>query len=99
MVLEVISPNSVRKDKKKMRTLYHLAGVREYWLVEARQTPPRLDILQHQPQDYVSSPAENGWITSLLFACDFQLNQSNDPLGFPRYSLTMREKPIAPTTP
>ena len=38
MVLEVISPSSVRKDTVLLLDLYHRAGVREYWLVDTLGT-------------------------------------------------------------
>ncbi len=98
MVLEVISSRSVRKDKKVLRALYHRAGVREYWLVEARQTPPRLDILRHQAEDYVPSQERDGWLESNLFGHEFQLIQDTDPLGYPLYTLNLREKTVAATS-
>jgi Uma2 family endonuclease len=36
-VLEVISDSSVDKDTVKLREAYHRAGVREYWLIDARR--------------------------------------------------------------
>src|SRR5439155_15031310 len=35
-VMEIISQSSVFKDKQKLRKAYHEAGIREYWLVDAR---------------------------------------------------------------
>ncbi|MBM3994608.1 MAG: Uma2 family endonuclease [Planctomycetes bacterium] len=35
-ILEIVSPSSVLKGKKKLRKRYHKAGVREYWLIDAR---------------------------------------------------------------
>src|SRR5256885_8764701 len=41
MVLEVVSESSVQKDTKRLRQLYWQAGIREYWLVDARREPDR----------------------------------------------------------
>ena len=46
MVLEVVSDGSVRKDTVVLRRAYWEAGVREYWLVDARRDPPSFDILR-----------------------------------------------------
>ncbi|MFO0928224.1 MAG: Uma2 family endonuclease [Gemmataceae bacterium] len=45
MVLEVVSRSSVDKDTVLLRDAYARAGVREYWLVDARVTPLRFDLL------------------------------------------------------
>ncbi|MGH7224847.1 MAG: Uma2 family endonuclease, partial [Gemmataceae bacterium] len=39
MVLEVVSDSSVRKDTEQLRHDYWEAGIREYWLVDARKEP------------------------------------------------------------
>ena len=39
MVLEVVSDSSVRKDTERLRRDYWEAGIREYWLVDARTDP------------------------------------------------------------
>ena len=39
MVLEVVSPTSVRKDTVVLRQGYWEAGIREYWLVNALKEP------------------------------------------------------------
>src|SRR5262245_59660085 len=47
MALEVLSDSSVRKDTVRLRQLYWEAGIREYWLVDARREPIVFDILRH----------------------------------------------------
>lgn len=46
VVLEVVSPISEPKDTVQLRNDYWQIGVREYWLVNARRTPPAFDILR-----------------------------------------------------
>ena len=43
MVLEVVSDSSVRKDYELLREAYWKAGIREYWLVDARGERLELD--------------------------------------------------------
>jgi Uma2 family endonuclease len=46
LVVEIISPSSVRKDTEVLRELYALAGIAEYWLIDARSASPTLQILE-----------------------------------------------------
>jgi Uma2 family endonuclease len=39
MVLEVVSASSVEPDTQTLRELYWAAGIKEYWLVDARGGP------------------------------------------------------------
>lgn len=90
MTLEVVSKTSVRKDTVVLRDLYHRAGVREYWLVDARRSPARFDILRHTPEGYVAVEPADGWLTSEVFGHAFRLEESTDPLGNPSYTLAVR---------
>jgi Uma2 family endonuclease len=45
LVLEVVSDAWPEKDTKILRRAYYQAGIYEYWLVDARHTPPSFDIL------------------------------------------------------
>jgi Uma2 family endonuclease len=90
MVLEVVSKNSVRKDTRVLRELYWLAGIPEYWLVDARQPQPRLDILKRGREGYTAVRKQAGWIKSAVFDRSFQLTTGNDKLGHPEYRLAVR---------
>lgn len=90
IVLEILSSTSVRKDTQVLRDLYWRAEIAEYWLVDARSEQPRLDILQHGPEGYVSAPAQDGWLTSRVFGRAFRLVKQTDPLGYPKFRLEVR---------
>ncbi|MCH8046675.1 MAG: Uma2 family endonuclease [Planctomycetes bacterium] len=87
MVLEIISPTSVRKDTVRLRELYHRAGVAEYWLVDAREDEPRLEILRREANEYAPVEPQDGWTPSPVFGRKFQLRVTLDPLGHPDYTL------------
>jgi Uma2 family endonuclease len=78
MVLEVISPHSVRKDTVVLRELYWDAGVPEYWLVDPRVTPVRLDILRRTSRGYSTARRQEGWLKSAVFGCSVQLTQTTE---------------------
>jgi Uma2 family endonuclease len=90
MILEIISRSSVRKDTERLRELYWRGGITEYWLVDARRSSPRFDILRHTKDGYVATEAQDGWLFSAVFGQAFQLTRQTDPLGRPQYKLQAR---------
>ena len=59
-IMEIISPSSVTKDRKNLRYRYHLAGIPEYWLIDACEEELQFDILLHAPEEYVPAEKKNG---------------------------------------
>lgn len=90
MVLEVVSDGSVRKDTQQLRTDYWQAGIREYWLVDARNEPLVFDILRHTPKGYRTTPKKDGWMKSKVFGKAFRLMQHTSEFGDPEYTLEVR---------
>jgi hypothetical protein len=90
MVLEVVSASSVHKDTVFLRQAYWQAGIREYWLVDARQEPIRFDILRRTARNYTATPKRDGWIKSAVFGKSFQLSQRLNAVGHPEYTLAVR---------
>lgn len=90
-ILEIISMSSVAKDTKKLLTLYHRAGIPEYWLIDARGDVLSFQILRHQPKGYVAQHVERGWQHSPVFGAWFRLTRKKDRLGGWTYRLQVRE--------
>jgi Uma2 family endonuclease len=90
IALEIVSRSSVGKDTVRLRDLYHRAGVVEYWLVDARRSPLRFEILRHQPEGFVATESADGWVRSELFGKSFRLLDGTDPLGHPKFTLEAR---------
>lgn len=90
MVLEVVSDSSVRKDTQQLRQDYWEAGVREYWLVDARPDPLIFDILRHSSKGYRTTPKKDGWIKSNVLGKSFRLTQERSEYGDPEYTLEVR---------
>jgi len=78
MVLEVVSPSSVQKDLKRLRPLYHQAGVTEYWVVNSLDHSPQLVIYQLSVNGYLPVNAEEGWVHSQVLGASFRLSLSDD---------------------
>lgn len=90
LVIEVVSDSSVRKDLVRLRELYWQAGVREYWLVDARGDILTFNILRHTAKGYVTTRKQAGWIKSAVLDHSFQLTQEADADGYPEYTLSVR---------
>ena len=90
MVLEVVSQGSVHKDTVVLRRGYWEAGIREYWLVDARKEPLSFDILRHTAKGYVATRKQDGWVKSTVFGKAFCLARRTDPLGHPTFTLDVR---------
>jgi Uma2 family endonuclease len=90
MVLEVVSQSSVRKDKVDLRSAYWEAGVREYWLVDARREPVTFDILRQTSRGFTSTRKRDGWLKSDVFGKQFRLVRTLNPRGNPEVTLEVR---------
>jgi len=73
MVLEVVSRSSVGKDNRVLREAYFRAGIREYWLVDARKSPHKFEILRRGRSGFVAVRKRGMWTPSEVFAASFQL--------------------------
>ncbi len=87
LVLEVVSTNSVRKDRSVLRDLYWKAGIPEYWLVDVRRPPIQFDILRWTNRGYVATRRKSGWLRSRVLEHAFLLEAEPDRLRNPKYTL------------
>lgn len=90
MVLEIVSQSSVRKDKIDLRRAYWEAGVREYWLVDARRDPPTFDILRRTTRGFTATRVQDGWMKSQVFGKSFRLVRSSSERGRPEFTLEVQ---------
>ena len=90
MVLEVVSDSSVQKDEALLRRAYWEAGIREYWLIDARKAPPRFDLLRHGTRGYSAARRQEGWARSHEFGKSFRLVRTQNVLGHPEYTLEVQ---------
>ncbi len=91
MVLEIVSPGSVRKDTVVLKQAYWEAGAREYWLVDARNEPLTFDIFRRTAKGYSATRKQDGWLKSAVFGKSFRLTQEVDAtLGDALFNLEVR---------
>lgn len=81
LVVEIVSDASVKKDTERLPPAYHAAGVREFWLVDARGPDVSLTIHRWEPAGWAADMGEGGMCRSAVFACGFTLTRSRNPQG------------------
>jgi Uma2 family endonuclease len=86
-VLEIVSDSSVRKDTKLLRKGYFVAGVSEYWLIDARGDDLDFQMLVRGATDFEAVAARKGWLASPLFKRRFRLTRQRDRLNLWDYTL------------
>jgi Uma2 family endonuclease len=90
MVLEIISRSSVQKDTVTLKQAYYEAGVREYWLVDARAEPIVFDIFRLSARGSTRTPRQKGWLKSEVFGRSFRLEVQAGLQGHPSYTLEVK---------
>jgi Uma2 family endonuclease len=89
-VMEVASDSSVGKDTQQLHAAYHRAGIREYWLIDARGDEIVFLILYGRKTGYRATPVKDGWQQSRVFGRSFRLERQHDVLGFWEYTLQVQ---------
>ena len=90
MVLEVVGRSTAGRDDRELRDAYFLAGVREYWLINALETPLRFEILRPGRSRFVAVRSRRGWTRSAVFAHSFRLVGQTGEDGYPAFTLEAR---------
>jgi Uma2 family endonuclease len=89
-VLEIVSDSSVAKDMRDLRQAYHRAGIREYWLIDARGDELIFQILCWRKTGYFAASRKEGWQRSRVFARSFQFTRVRDRGGDWQYTLALK---------
>ncbi|GAC1352946.1 MAG: hypothetical protein NVS3B20_08830 [Polyangiales bacterium] len=87
LVVEVIRDSSVRKDQTVLRAAYARAGVREYWLVDARGEDLRFEILVLRNDGWVIADAADQPQRSEVLERTFTLVRERNRIGRFAYRL------------
>lgn len=88
LVVEIVSKTSVKKDTILLRQADALAGVREYWLIDARGDSMRFEILHNEDGELRSSGDAGAPQESRVLAGRWQLTRSRNRVGRFSYELT-----------
>lgn len=90
MVLEVVSASSETKDKETLLEAYFAAGIREYWLVDARGDAVDFRIYRRGLKAYAATRKQHDWLKSTVFGRSFRLVRGEDVSGHPEFTLEMK---------
>jgi Uma2 family endonuclease len=86
-VCEIISSSSEKVDKQELTQTYHKAGIREYWLIDARGKEVSLEVLVWKPAGYEAVQPRDDWHPSPVFGREFQLIRIRNRVGRSDYEL------------
>jgi Uma2 family endonuclease len=91
LVVEVVSRHSVAKDTRRLRKLYHQAGIPEYWLIDVRCRAVAFRLLVHGRRGYAEAkPDADGYARSPVLGRGLRLARGRNPVGGWRYDLLLR---------
>jgi Uma2 family endonuclease len=91
LLVEVVSDSSVEKDTRRLPAAYFKAGVREFWLADARRDPLRFCIHHRGPRGFKAVVADaRGFQRSRVFGCAFRLDGRRDAQGIWSFDLRKR---------
>jgi Uma2 family endonuclease len=91
LVVEVVSDSSVKKDTRRLPEAYFLAGVREFWLADARGETPIFIIHRRGPDGFEPVAADaDGFQHSSVLGCRYRLDAARDAAG--NWEFDLREE-------
>jgi len=94
-IAEIISDSSEAKDKERLPAAYFAAGVREFWLIDARKRQLFFQIYHRGKAGFIAvRPDDDGSQRSKVFGCSYRLDRKKGQHGF--WSYELREKPSVP---
>jgi len=91
LVVEIVSDSSVIKDTRDLREAYHRAGIREYWLIDARGEEILFQVLHWRKSAFTPSSVRDEWQKSRVFSCNFRLPRIRDRAGVWKYKLDSKK--------
>lgn len=90
LVVEIVSDGSVTKDTKRLPAAYFRAGVREFWLADARGESP-IFIIHHPGENFFEPvvPDADGFQHSAVLGAGYKLDATRDQDG--NWAFDLRE--------
>lgn len=91
LVVEIVSDSSVSKDTKRLPVAYFAAGVREFWLIDARREELRFQILRRAKDEFVPTTADDqGYQHSEVLDVWYDLDRQQNQRGHWFYRLVAK---------
>ncbi len=94
LVVEIVSDSSVKKDTLRLPIAYYQAGVREYWLIDARGEELSFQLLRRGSAAFEPTPADaDSYQRSEVLNAQYRLDRSRHQRGHWVYQLRRSESP------
>ena len=91
LVVECVSKWSVKKDTKRLKEAYFKAGVREYWLADARGAAVQFDVLVRGASGFEPAAKDaDGFAPSSILGQSVRLTRKRRAAGLTFYTLEVR---------
>ena len=90
LVVEVVSPSSVRKDTDRLPAECFAGGVREYWLVDCRGDDLIFTVFTRGMTAFEPVDADDDFAASAVLGKSYRLTRTRGPLGDWDYELQER---------
>ncbi len=88
LVVEIVSDSSVRKDTEDLYRLYFEAGIKEYWLIDARGSNVSFRLLTRGQTAWNDAEADSGgFLFSTVLGRSYRLDRQTGRRGESRYDL------------
>jgi Uma2 family endonuclease len=91
LVVEVISRTSRKQDTDDLPALFHLAGIPEYWLIDALGDDVEFSILRRGARQFIAVEPVRGWSSSEVMGRKFKLVRARDEDGDWQYELKVKK--------
>lgn len=90
LIVEIVSRSSEVVDTEWLMSAYHDAGVREYWVIDARGDDLRFVIYSRREREFVAVRRSAGWLRSGVLNQSFRFVSQKTVGIYPRLVLEMR---------
>jgi Uma2 family endonuclease len=88
LIIEIVSDSSIEKDTRRLPRAYCAAGVREFWLVDARRDDLIFHIHRRGTTGFRRVRSDtNGFQRSAVLGCSYRFEREKDAAGFWIYEL------------
>jgi Uma2 family endonuclease len=92
LVVEIVSDSSMTKDTRRLPSAYFQAGVREFWLADARGETPIFIIHRPGAEGFEPVVADaDGFQPSAVLGCRYRLDSARDANGHWEFDLREEE--------
>jgi Uma2 family endonuclease len=87
LVVELVSRSSEAKDTQVLKDAYEEAGVKEYWLIDARRDVMSIQVFGLIGKSFQPLPVSEGKWRSSVLGSSFHLFRTRDEFGYWEYTL------------